>query len=74
MIDAQFLHILRCPIDPKREASLVLEEDVRLLCANCRVQFPIKDGFPNFVVAEAILPEGCAKIEKLPCRLKDAGK
>lgn len=71
MIDPKYLAILRCPIDPYRETGLVLEQDIHLFCAQCRVQFPIKDGFPNFVVEEAVLPEGCTRLEQLPCRKRD---
>jgi uncharacterized protein YbaR (Trm112 family) len=68
MITPEHLEILRCPIDPNREARLVLEEDVRLLCSRCRVRFRIRDGFPSLVVEDATLPEDCPSLADLPCR------
>lgn len=62
------LSIYRCPIDPKREARIVLEDDIRLFCERCRVQFRSKDGIPSFVVPDVTLPEGCEKVKELPCR------
>jgi uncharacterized protein YbaR (Trm112 family) len=67
MIDEKYLEILRCPIDPKREAKLVLD-DIKVVCARCRVQFKAREGFLNLVVEEAILPEACTNIKQLPCR------
>jgi uncharacterized protein len=71
MITSEQLEILRCPIDPKREARVVLEEDVRLFCARCRVQFRIRDGFPSLVLEDATLPAGCASLLQLPCRQRE---
>jgi uncharacterized protein YbaR (Trm112 family) len=68
MITPEQIEIFRCPIDPKREAKLVLEDDVRLFCARCRVQFRIRDGFPSLVLEDATLPAGCASLGQLPCR------
>jgi uncharacterized protein YbaR (Trm112 family) len=62
------LSLYRCPIDPKREARIVLEDDLHLFCERCRVQFRSKDGIPSFVVVDAVLPSGCEKIKELPCR------
>lgn len=67
MIDAKYLEILRCPIDPKREAKLVID-DIKIVCERCRVQFKSREGFVSLVPDEAILPEGCAQISDLPCR------
>jgi uncharacterized protein len=67
MLDEQYLEILRCPIDPSREAKLVLD-DVKVVCSRCRVQFRSREGFLSLVVDEAILPDGCPKLDKLPCR------
>ncbi len=67
MIDAKYLEILRCPIDPKREARLVID-DVRIVCERCRVQFKAREGFLSLIAEEAILPEGCSRIEELPCQ------
>jgi uncharacterized protein len=68
MITTEQLDILRCPIDPKRQTRLVVEEDVRLFCSRCRVQFRIRDGFPSLVIEDAILPAGCAALSQLPCQ------
>ena len=67
MIIPEILDVLRCPIDPKREARLVMEDDVRLMCARCHVQFKIREGFPSLLTEEAILPEGADNLRQLPC-------
>src|SRR5262245_16072841 len=69
MITPEMLEILRCPMHPKREAKLVVE-DSRLLCARCRVQYRIREGFPSILIEEATLPEGCARLNQLPCQRK----
>lgn len=68
MIDAEFLAILRCPINPKRDAALTQPDESHLFCANCQVRFPVRDGFPILLADEAALPDGCATVESLPCR------
>ncbi len=68
MISAALLAILRCPMDPKREATLTQPDDFHLLCSRCALRFPIKDGFPVMVVEEAELPQGCLSLDKLPCQ------
>ena len=67
MVTPEMLEILRCPMDPRREAMLVLEE-TRLLCSRCRLQYRIREGFPSLLVEEATLPEGCASLKHLPCQ------
>ncbi len=67
MIDEKYLEILRCPIDPDREARIELD-DTRVVCARCRVHFRSREGFVSFVVEEATLPEGCPELSQLPCR------
>lgn len=67
MIDEKYLEILRCPIDPKRETRLEFD-DLKVVCSRCRVKFKTREGFLSMVVEEAVLPEGCAKIEELPCQ------
>lgn len=69
MITEELLAILRCPMDPRREARLALE-DARLLCARCRLQFRIREGFPSLLVEEATLPDGCPSLNALPCQRK----
>ena len=68
MITPEMLEILRCPMDPAREAKLVIENDTRLLCGRCRLQFRIREGFPSLLVEEATLPEGCTSTAQLPCQ------
>ena len=70
MVTPDLLAILRCPVDPKREATLVLEDDIRLLCSRCRVQFRLREGFASLLVDEATLPEGCQRIGQLSCQTK----
>jgi uncharacterized protein len=67
MITPEMLKILRCPMDPNREARLVLE-DTRLLCGRCRLQFRIREGFPSLLIEEATLPDGCSSPSQLPCQ------
>jgi uncharacterized protein YbaR (Trm112 family) len=67
MISQELLEILRCPMDPARKTSLLLEES-HLRCPRCGLKFPIKDGFPVLVVEEAELPAGCESLDELPGR------
>jgi uncharacterized protein YbaR (Trm112 family) len=69
MITPEMLEILRCPIDPKREARLVVE-DTRLQCSRCRVQFRIREGFPSLLIDEATLPQGISSQNQLACQRK----
>jgi len=71
MIDEQYLSILRCPIDPEREAKLFIEDEIRVLCSRCRVHFKVREGFVSLVVEEAALPADCPNIDSLPCRLSN---
>ena len=68
MLTPELLALLRCPIDPKREATLVLEDEVRLVCSRCRVQFRTREGIPSLLPEEATLPEGVPSVAKLPCQ------
>jgi uncharacterized protein YbaR (Trm112 family) len=68
MIPADFLDLLRCPMDPGRQARLTQPDDTHLLCERCGLRFPIKDGFPVMVVEEAELPPGCVALDRLPCQ------
>jgi uncharacterized protein len=68
MIPPDFLALLRCPMDPARQATLTQPDDLHLLCSRCALRFPIKDGFPVMVVEEAELPQGCLSLDKLPCQ------
>jgi len=68
MLDPEFMKILRCPIDPKREATLSQPDEKQLVCSRCQVRYPIRDGFPILLMDEAVLPDDCSSIEKLPCQ------
>jgi uncharacterized protein YbaR (Trm112 family) len=65
------LHLLRCPIDPKRE-SMLTREDMSLVCA-CHVKFPIRQGLPILLSEEAELPNGVERIDHLPCQRQRRG-
>jgi len=67
MISPDLLDILRCPMDPKRQARLNLDGD-KLVCSRCGLKFSIKDGFPVMVVEEAELPPGVDNAEQLAPR------
>jgi uncharacterized protein len=66
---ADFLTILRCPLDPQREAELVQDRD-KLVCQRCQTCFPVKNGMPILLAEEAELPEDVPAPHKLPCQQK----
>jgi uncharacterized protein YbaR (Trm112 family) len=65
-MDDTLLPILRCPIDPRREATLARDQQ-SLVCSGCHARFPIKNGLPILIPDEADLPVGVKAIEHLPC-------
>lgn len=65
-MDADFLPLLRCPLDPRRESPLTRDRD-RLTCDRCGVCFPVKNGIPVLIADEADLGDRTAS--QLPCRL-----
>jgi len=67
MFPPEALALLRCPIDPTRNATL-LDEETHLVCSNCRVRFRVRDGIPNLLADDAELPQGCANRKQLPCQ------
>ena len=67
MISKELLDILRCPLDPARDARLEQEAD-GLVCQRCRLLFPIKEGLPCMLVEEARLPPGVSSLQALPCQ------
>jgi uncharacterized protein YbaR (Trm112 family) len=73
MMNPQTLQWLRCPIDPKRQATLI-DDETHLTCSRCRVRYRIRDGFPNLVADEAELPEGCSSRKQLPCMQESVGE
>jgi len=62
----ELLTLLRCPIDPAREATLTRDGQT-LVCSGCAVRFPVKHGLPVLVPDEAQLPAGVRSHERLPC-------
>jgi uncharacterized protein YbaR (Trm112 family) len=47
MIDEELLKILVCPVC---KGALDLQEDkAQLVCAQCKVGYPIEDGIPNLL-------------------------
>jgi uncharacterized protein YbaR (Trm112 family) len=71
MVSPDLLELLRCPMDPRREARLEDAGD-HLTCTRCRLEFPIRDGIPSMLVEEAKLPPGCASPADLPCQHESA--
>ena len=63
------LAILRCPIDPAREATLSRDRD-HLICDRCATRFPIRNGLPILLDDEAELPDGCPTRATLPCQVQ----
>lgn len=64
MIDQKLLDILVCPLG---KAPLKLEDN-KLVCTQCGPTFAFsREGYPNLVIEDAQLPEGCNDIEKLKC-------
>ena len=68
-MDNALLAILRCPIDPAREATLARDRD-HLVCGRCSTRFPVRNGLPVLLADEAELPPGCAARANLPCQVR----
>ena len=52
VIDAEFLALLRCPAC---KSELVLRNDERLFCAQCRRSYPVRDEIPILLIDEATI-------------------
>lgn len=65
-MDDALLPLLRCPIDPRREATLARDQQT-LICSGCHASFPIKNGLPILIPDEADLPDAVRSIDQLPC-------
>ncbi len=51
MIDKKLLDIIACP---KCKGDFIYDEDKdRLICKNCKLAFPIKEGIPILIIEEA---------------------
>lgn len=71
-MDDAVLALLRCPLDPRRQATLSREQQV-LVCSGCRVHFPIKNGLPILIPDEGELPFGVRSADRLPCQRQPPG-
>jgi uncharacterized protein YbaR (Trm112 family) len=67
MLTPELLAVLRCPMDPRRQAVLQQDEE-HLTCPECGLRFGIRDGFPNLIVEDAELPVGCTRLEDLAAK------
>ena len=61
------LQRLRCPLDPDRVATLTHDREI-MMCDRCHVIYPVKQGLPVLIAAEAELPPGCDTVARLPCQ------
>ncbi|WP_390621235.1 Trm112 family protein [Urbifossiella limnaea] len=71
-MDDAVLALLRCPLDPRRQATLSRDQQV-LVCSGCHVRFPIRNGLPILVPDEGELPAGVRSFDRLPCRRRGPG-
>jgi uncharacterized protein YbaR (Trm112 family) len=51
-IDPELLEILACPVDH----APVRDEGTHLVCTACGRRYPVRDGIPVMLVAEASAP------------------
>lgn len=51
-LDKDLLEILRCP-KCKGELEVIQENKAAFDCKQCKLRFPVVDGIPNFIIAEA---------------------
>lgn len=51
MVDKKILSILACP-QCKGEVIYVEKEEI-FVCLECRLQYSVEDGIPNFLIDEA---------------------
>jgi uncharacterized protein len=54
VIDPKLLEILACPYC---KSDVVLKDDNRLVCVQCRRAYPIRDGIPVMLIDEATIEE-----------------
>ena len=53
LVDAKLLDILACPAD---HHAPVEERDGFLVCTECGLRFPVRDGIPVMLLTEALPP------------------
>ena len=71
MIDKEMLEILCCPLGKSR---LTLNGE-NLICMECGLIYPIRNGIPVLLIDEARLPDGVKEICELKCqRGKDSNR
>ena len=51
-IDPKLLEILACPFC---KSDVVLKDENRLVCVQCRRAYPIRDGIPVMLIDEATI-------------------
>ena len=56
-IDPELLEILACPVDH----APVTDEGSALRCGRCGRRYPVRDGIPVMLVAEASPPSGSGR-------------
>jgi uncharacterized protein YbaR (Trm112 family) len=54
VIDPKLLEILACPFC---KSDVVLKEENRLVCVQCRRAYPIREGIPVMLIDEATMEE-----------------
>lgn len=65
MLPEKLMAILVCPLG---KSELRQEEDA-LVCVRCGPRFKItRYGYPNLLIEDAELPEGCGSLRDLPCQ------
>lgn len=64
------LACLRCPLDPARDTPLTRDGQT-LVCGQCAVTFPIKQGLPILVPDAATLPDGTKEMSQLRCQRRE---
>ena len=62
-IDPELLEILACPLG---KTPVKLEGEY-LVCTQCGLRYPIRDGIPVMLIDEAELPAGVSSIEETIC-------
>lgn len=64
-LDPDFIALLACPVCDDRPPLRLAPDSSAFLCGRCGRAYPIRDGFPDLVPEDAILP-GTAVSEPAP--------